>query len=117
MAEHQPRPSRGKFQHPSAMVQGKTKGLQSKSPSRQKAANLKKGKKYIAPKKPALVKQAAMHKVLKVALITAACPLILDTDVELQDKQVDRSADGLCSFVWKADNNEKCSCRSVWLSL
>ncbi|KAF8724916.1 hypothetical protein AX14_008479 [Amanita brunnescens Koide BX004] len=47
------------------MVQGKTKGLQSKSPSnRQKSANLKKGKKYIAPKKPALVKQAAMHKTL-----------------------------------------------------
>lgn len=46
------------------MVQGKTKGLQSKAPtSRQKPANLKKGKKYIAPKKTALVKQAAMHKV------------------------------------------------------
>ena len=96
------------------MVQGKTKGLQSKSPSnRQKSANLKKGKKYIAPKKPALVKQAAMHKVMKVTLITAACPLISDTDLELQDKQVDRSADGLCSFVRKADNNEKSSCRSV----
>ncbi|KAM6494195.1 Uncharacterized protein family UPF0390 [Amanita muscaria] len=47
------------------MVQGKTKGLQSKSPSnRQKQTNLKKGKKYIAPKKPALVKQATMHKAL-----------------------------------------------------
>ncbi|KAF8349316.1 hypothetical protein F5887DRAFT_1070651 [Amanita rubescens] len=47
------------------MVQGKTKGLQSKSPSnRAKSVSLKKGKKYIAPKKPALVKQAAMHKTL-----------------------------------------------------
>ena len=46
------------------MVQGTTKGLQSKAPSnRQKTPTLKKGKKYIAPKKPALVKQAAMQKV------------------------------------------------------
>lgn len=47
------------------MVQGKTKGLQSKAPRRptKAATNLKKGKKYIAPKKPALVKQASVHKV------------------------------------------------------
>jgi hypothetical protein len=48
------------------MVQGKTKGLQSKSPSRRptkSSTDLKKGKKYIAPKKPALVKQASVHKV------------------------------------------------------
>ena len=103
------------FSASSAMVQGKTKGLQSKSPSnRQKSANLKKGKKYIAPKKPALVKQAAMHKVMSATLMisTVACPKISDTDVELQNKQVDRSADGICSIVWKADYNEKCS-RSV----
>ncbi|KAF8635802.1 hypothetical protein AX15_000009 [Amanita polypyramis BW_CC] len=46
------------------MVQGKTKGLQTKAPTnRQKTAKLKKGKKYIAPKKQALVKQEAMYKV------------------------------------------------------
>jgi hypothetical protein len=47
------------------MVQGKTKGLQTKAPRRPSKSdmNLKKGKKYIAPKKPALVKQASVHKV------------------------------------------------------
>ncbi|THV05236.1 hypothetical protein K435DRAFT_773959 [Dendrothele bispora CBS 962.96] len=48
------------------MVQGKTKGLQSKVPSQRHAAkvaaNTKKGKRYIPPKKASLVKQASMHK-------------------------------------------------------
>ncbi|KIY44807.1 hypothetical protein FISHEDRAFT_14959, partial [Fistulina hepatica ATCC 64428] len=45
------------------MVQGKTKGLQSKaSSSRQTTKSPRKGKRYIAPKKPILVKQAKMHK-------------------------------------------------------
>ncbi|KAF8895417.1 hypothetical protein BD779DRAFT_1668696 [Infundibulicybe gibba] len=48
------------------MVQGKTKGLQNKTASSRHAAkaaaNMKKGKKYIAPKKPVLLKQTAMHK-------------------------------------------------------
>jgi hypothetical protein len=52
------------------MVQGKTKGLQSKaSPSRhaaKAAAMTKKGRKFIAPKKPILMKQASMHKVCTV---------------------------------------------------
>ncbi|KAF7437277.1 hypothetical protein PC9H_004114 [Pleurotus ostreatus] len=50
------------------MVQGKTKGLQAKASSSRHAAkaaaNTKKGKKYVAPKKAILVKQAAMHKAL-----------------------------------------------------
>ncbi|KAF5360662.1 hypothetical protein D9756_004766 [Leucocoprinus leucothites] len=50
------------------MAQGKTKGLQTKAPSarhaQKAAANTKKGKKYIAPKKPALIKQTQMHKSL-----------------------------------------------------
>ncbi|PFH53938.1 hypothetical protein AMATHDRAFT_136226 [Amanita thiersii Skay4041] len=49
------------------MVQGKTKGLQSKAPSSRhssKSVNPKKGKKYIAPKKSNLVKQASIHKAL-----------------------------------------------------
>ncbi|KAL0960658.1 hypothetical protein HGRIS_005688 [Hohenbuehelia grisea] len=52
------------------MVQGKTKGLQSKGSSSasrhaaKAAANPKKGKKYIPPKKEVLVKQAAMKKTL-----------------------------------------------------
>jgi len=49
------------------MVQGKTRGLQTKTPSarhsQRAAANTKKGKKYIPPKKPALIKHAQMHRV------------------------------------------------------
>lgn len=49
------------------MVQGKTKGLTNKTSSTRHsakaAANMKKGKKYIAPKKPILMKQASMQKV------------------------------------------------------
>ncbi|KAF9454750.1 hypothetical protein P691DRAFT_794578 [Macrolepiota fuliginosa MF-IS2] len=48
------------------MAQGKTKGLQTKAPSarhaQKAAANTKKGKKHIPPKKPVLIKQAQMHK-------------------------------------------------------
>jgi hypothetical protein len=49
------------------MVQGKTKGLKSKAPesrhAHKLAANPKKGKRAIAPKKPTLIKQAALKKV------------------------------------------------------
>ena len=50
------------------MAQGKTKGLQAKASNNSRhaakaAANTKKGKRAIAPKKPILVKQAAMKKV------------------------------------------------------
>ncbi|KAJ3517441.1 hypothetical protein NLJ89_g495 [Agrocybe chaxingu] len=48
------------------MVQGKTKGLTSKAPkarhAAKAAANTKKGKRTVAPKKTVLVKQAAMQK-------------------------------------------------------
>ncbi|KAF8964205.1 hypothetical protein BDZ97DRAFT_1919156 [Flammula alnicola] len=48
------------------MVQGKTKGLTLKAGTSRHAAkaaaNPKKGKREIAPKKPLLMKQAAMHK-------------------------------------------------------
>ena len=51
----------------SHMVQGKTKGLQSKASTGRKArhaaANTKKGQRTIAPKKSILIKQAALHKV------------------------------------------------------
>ncbi|KAG2009873.1 hypothetical protein CC2G_012750 [Coprinopsis cinerea AmutBmut pab1-1] len=49
------------------MAQGKTKGLQVKTPSgrkAQKAANPKKGRKVIPPKKAPLIKQAQMQKAL-----------------------------------------------------
>jgi len=51
------------------MVQGKTKGLQQKAGNKSRhdaraAANMKKGKRAIAPKKEGLVKQAALHKSL-----------------------------------------------------
>jgi len=50
------------------MVQGKTKGLQQKGTNnvrhtQKAAANPKKGRRTVAPKKAAAVKQAAMHKV------------------------------------------------------
>ncbi|KAF9046407.1 hypothetical protein BJ165DRAFT_1527507 [Panaeolus papilionaceus] len=48
------------------MVQGKTKGLQAKATNTRHAAkaaaNMKKGLRHIAPKKPVLIKQAAMKK-------------------------------------------------------
>lgn len=50
------------------MVQGTTKGLQSKPSSsnarraHKAAANTKKGRRTVAPKKAANIKQAAMHK-------------------------------------------------------
>ncbi|KAL0581012.1 hypothetical protein V5O48_001006 [Marasmius crinis-equi] len=50
------------------MAQGKTKGLQAKAPNprhaAKAAASTKKGKRHIAPKKTALVKQASMKKEL-----------------------------------------------------
>ncbi|KII87008.1 hypothetical protein PLICRDRAFT_55892 [Plicaturopsis crispa FD-325 SS-3] len=50
------------------MVQGKTKGLQNKGASSRHAAKAaaapKKGKRYIAPKKTVLVKQASAHRSL-----------------------------------------------------
>jgi Protein of unknown function (DUF2462) len=50
------------------MAQGKTKGLQKKSPSSARhaaraAAAPKKGKRYIAPKKAAAIQHASTHKV------------------------------------------------------
>ncbi|KAI0032553.1 hypothetical protein K488DRAFT_85725 [Vararia minispora EC-137] len=48
------------------MVQGKTRGLQSKGANtrhtQKAAANVKKGKRVAPPKKAAAIKQAAMHK-------------------------------------------------------
>ncbi|EGN92136.1 hypothetical protein SERLA73DRAFT_117768 [Serpula lacrymans var. lacrymans S7.3] len=50
------------------MVQGKTKGLQNKASSSRHAAkaaaNPKKGRKHIPPKKAVLVQQASMHRSL-----------------------------------------------------
>ncbi|KAF8469408.1 hypothetical protein DFH94DRAFT_773721 [Russula ochroleuca] len=52
------------------MVQGTTKGLQSKPSSsnarraHKAAANTKKGRRTVAPKKATNIKQAAMHKAL-----------------------------------------------------
>jgi Protein of unknown function (DUF2462) len=55
------------LQTTTTMVQGKTKGLQNKASSSRHAARAaaapKKGKKYIPPKKVALIKQASMHQV------------------------------------------------------
>ena len=62
------------------MVQGKTKGLQSKESTGRKArhaaANTKKGQRTIAPKKSILIKQAALHKVLGYDLLLRRAFLI-----------------------------------------
>ena len=56
------------------MPQGKTKGLQAKTASshqaKRAAQNTKKGKRYVAPKKALLVKQAEMKKVHFVVSVT-----------------------------------------------
>jgi hypothetical protein len=50
------------------MVQGTTKGLQAAKPTNntrrahKAAANTKKGRRAVAPKKVAVIKQASMHK-------------------------------------------------------
>ncbi|KAH7913409.1 hypothetical protein BJ138DRAFT_1134096 [Hygrophoropsis aurantiaca] len=66
------------------MVQGKTKGLQSKASSSRHAAKAaaapKKGKRYIPPKKASLVQQASMrqsltakiNKSIETQMVTAA---------------------------------------------
>lgn len=46
------------------MVQGKTKGMQSKGPARAANKDPKKGKRVIAPKKAAAVKHASLQKSL-----------------------------------------------------
>lgn len=56
------------------MVQGTTKGLRSKATnnarhSHKAAANTRKGRRVVAPKKAAAITQASMHKVGNVALI------------------------------------------------
>ena len=60
------------------MVQGKTKGLQTKESSarhaKKAAANMKKGRVAIAPKKAVLVKQATLQKV---NLVTHSPPYLL----------------------------------------
>lgn len=70
----------------SQMVQGKTKGLTSKASSTRHAAkaaaNTKKGKKYVAPKKAILVKQASMHKVSTSFLgLTCAADIVYSQDL------------------------------------
>lgn len=57
------------------MVQGTTKGLRSKATnnarhSHKAAANTRKGRRVVAPKKAAAITQASMHKVGTVALIS-----------------------------------------------
>lgn len=60
------------------MVQGKTKGLQAKAANprhaHKAAANMKKGRRDVAPKKTVLVKQAVMHKVCVSSLSHPAPP-------------------------------------------
>lgn len=68
----------------SNMVQGKTKGLQTKESSarhaKKAAANMKKGRVAIAPKKAVLVKQAALQKVNLVTSFSSLPPTQLPTE-------------------------------------
>ncbi|KAJ8521775.1 hypothetical protein ONZ45_g1587 [Pleurotus djamor] len=77
------------------MVQGKTKGLQSKASSSRHAAkaaaNTKKGKKYIPPKKPTLIKQAAMHKVRRLLQASCNAPSILIEDLQNLSAKINKS--------------------------
>ena len=107
------------------MAQGKTKGLQTKAPSarhsRKAAANTKKGKKYIPPKKPALIKHVQMHRVsLWLPLYLREADLV-DIVLECENWQFHWTANGLRRLSGQTDNHEK-HCRSVsfiakqWLS-
>ena len=100
------------------MVQGKTKGLTTKTAgssrhSAKAAANTKKGKREIAPKKPLLMKQAAMHKVCCFALALAPtrsdrlCTIWNGIGSNCEDQQVHRTPDGCSGFVWKTYADEK----------
>ena len=65
---------------PHKMVQGKTKGLQAKAANprhaHKAAANMKKGRRDVAPKKTVLVKQAVMHKVCVPLLVSFLLPCV-----------------------------------------
>ncbi|KAI0632443.1 hypothetical protein C8Q77DRAFT_924718 [Trametes polyzona] len=89
------------------MAQGQIKGLakQKASGGRQAAkaaANPKKGKRYVAPKKAAAVKQAAMHKELsakinrsieqQVAAAASSGKLTIMKNVALEGSSSDKSA-------------------------
>jgi len=104
------------------MVQGKTKGLQSKAANSRHAAkaaaNMKKGKRAIAPKKPVLMKQAAMHQVRHFNMggcLTSRKQILIvvflfrprSAATNSQDKQVYRTTDGVCGVVWEANDCEE----------
>lgn len=98
----------------SSMVQGKTKGLQSKaSTSRhaaKSAANTKKGKRTIAPKKPILIKQAALHKVHRVSCsyqTNLSDHFYPKTGFNGQNQQVYWAPDGICRIFRQVDYYEK----------
>ncbi|KAF8073807.1 hypothetical protein FPV67DRAFT_1778402 [Lyophyllum atratum] len=82
------------------MVQGKTKGLTNKTASSRHAAkaaaNPKKGQRHIAPKKPALLKSAAMKRDLTAKI---------NKSIETQMVQA--------GIFWQTDNNEECRHRRV----
>lgn len=111
------------------MVQGKTKGLTTKTAgssrhSSKAAANTKKGKREIAPKKPLLMKQAAMHKVrCSVLPLPRALSDLLWNGIgsDCEDQQVHRTPDGRSRVVWKTYADEKHdarrsvrACTSLW---
>lgn len=81
------------------MAQGSTKGLQKhKESSRhgaRAAANTKKGRRAVPPKKPAAVKQAALHKVRTIP--NKSCRLVSNVTLVFirENREVDRKTDGV----------------------
>ena len=115
------------------MVQGTTKGLQAKAANNARrahkaAANTKKGRRTVAPKKAPAIKQASMHKVgprfsysfppsvlappthsFSYTYPTEWC----DAGTQRQDKQVRRTTDGQRRFIRQAHDHEICRHREV----
>lgn len=106
------------------MVQGHSKGMQkAKSSAVRHAAKAasqpKKGHRYIAPKKAAAVKSAALHKVCfflnysrinKRFLLCRCSPYI---GVERKNPQEHRGSSGVRCFFRKTDDHEERRVRSV----
>ena len=103
------------------MVQGTTtKGGQSKPNNNARrahkaAANTKKGRRTVAPKKATAIKQASMHKASPYSphvfpplrtFFFLAYLLNHAIDTECQNKQICRTTDGECRLVWETHYHE-----------
>jgi len=101
------------------MVQGSTKGLKAKTThdtrhAHKAAANTKKGRRTIAPKKAAAIKQASMHQVShRSPTFLSPFPCMQtrlngDAGTQRQDQQVRRTTDGERRIIRQAHDHENC---------